>query len=504
VTAARPQPLLRMTGLQKRYGGVHALRGAELCITSPGSVHTLVGENGSGKSTLLGILAGQVRPDEGEILLDGRRVSFASPADAIAQGIAMVSQETAVAPDLTVAENILLGRRLVRGRLGVSARRTRARAIEILAHLGLDYDPAALLGHLRPDQRQMVEIARALSMDARVLILDEPTSSLTDAEVEGLFRAIREIKMRGVAVLFVSHRLDDLFTIADDVTVLRDGTTVHAAPMRDMDAASLVATMVGPAAEGRRAAGRAAPAAARTEVALAVHRLRMDETPLDVSFDVHAGEVVGLAGLSGAGRSELLEALFGVRRCQAEITLGSDSFVPASPRASIDAGLGFLPPDRKTQALILSMSISDNVNLLTTHGRGRFGRPRRERETAVAGVAASAMQVKASSYSALAGSLSGGNQQKVALGKWLTVAPRVLLLDEPTRGVDVAAKWEIQRRLRTLADDGLALLVSSSENDQLLELCDRILVLFRGRIVATLRPDETSEAELAHLTGGHA
>ncbi len=504
--AARTSALLSLTGVHKRFGGVHALRGAELTIARAGVVHVLLGENGSGKSTLLGVLSGQLRPDEGQVWMDGAPVHFSSPVAALRHGIAMVSQETAVAPDLTVAENVLLGRGLVRRWAGLSKRATRAKARAMLARLGLDYDPDRLVGTLRPDQRQMVEIARALSADARILILDEPTSSLTDDEVEGLFAAIRELKRQGVAIVFVSHRLPELFAIGDEVTILRDGTTVAQAEMSSFDARSLVAAMVGDPAAGeerkgrvvRRDPGHDAPPALRASglcVPGVVH---------DCDLELRRGEIVGLSGLVGAGRSELLEAIFGIRAASAgALAIDGAPFAPAGPRGSIERGIGFLPPDRKTQGLVLSMSVRANVTMVQTLERSRLSPPRGGAEVRVAKAACETMRVRTASLDTPVGSLSGGNQQKVALAKWLVREPSVLLLDEPTRGVDVAAKAEIHDRLRAVAATGVALLVSSSENEELLELCDRILVMFRGRIVAALSQEQASESELVRLAGGH-
>jgi ABC-type sugar transport system ATPase subunit len=502
---AHPTPLLTLSGVHKRFGGVHALRGAELTIAGPGVVHVLLGENGSGKSTLLGVLSGQLRPDEGEVRLDGAPVQFSSPVAALGAGIAMVSQETAVAPDLTVAENVLLGRGLVRRWSGLSARSSRAKARDILARLELDYDPDWLVRKLRPDQRQMVEIARALSTDARILILDEPTSSLTDDEVGGLFGAIRQLKEQRVATVFVSHRLAEVLEIGDEVTVLRDGRTVAQAPMSAFDARSLVDAMVGdvvaPGVRRRPSAGTSGPA---KRLALQVRGLRVPGVVDGVDLGVRHGEIVGISGLVGAGRTELLEAIFGVRPIETgDLELDGTAYAPTDARSAIARGVGFLPPDRKSQGLVLSMSVRSNVTMVQTLRRSRLRAPERALETRSAATACNTMRVKAASFDVPAGSLSGGNQQKVALAKWLTGEPRLLLLDEPTRGVDVAAKAEIHDRLRAIAATGIALLVSSSENEELLELCDRILVMFRGRIVAALPAEQASESELVRLAGGH-
>ncbi|MEA2305159.1 MAG: ribose transport system ATP-binding protein, partial [Solirubrobacteraceae bacterium] len=497
-------PLLELSGVHKRFGGVHALRGADLTISAPGVVHALIGQNGSGKSTLLGVLSGQLRPDEGGLALDGGKVAFASAASAIAHGVAMVSQETAVVPELSVAENVLLGRRSVRGPLGLDRRRTRRRALEVLARLSLDYDPDLPVGRLRPDQQQMVEIARALSMDARILVLDEPTSSLTDDEVEALFTAVRELTRQGVSVIYVSHRLSELFAVADELTVLRDGLTVAQGPMAGFDTDTVVQAMVGEARTGRVAAGRAhAPMEASTP-AVAVRGLSVRGLLHDVDLEVGRGEIVGVAGLVGAGRSELLKAIFGVLAIDAGAVEVEGRPVSAGhPRSAIRQGLGFLPPDRKTEGVVLSMSVADNLGMVRTNSRARLAPPARAAEAALCTETCRTIRIRTPSIGAPVWTLSGGNQQKVALGKWLGTGIKALLLDEPTRGVDVGAKAEIHDRLRATAAAGTGLLVSSSEHDELLELCDRILVMSRGRIVASLDPARATDGELARLTGGH-
>jgi ABC-type sugar transport system ATPase subunit len=496
-----PGPLLAITGLEKSFGGVHALRGADLEISAPGVVHALVGQNGSGKSTLLGVLSGQLRPDAGEIMLDGSPVTFSSTVSAVGNGIAMVSQETAVAPELSVAENVLLGRRAVRGPLGLQPKRTRAKAAAVLDRLGLDYDPDWRVGRLRSDQRQMVEIARALSMDARILILDEPTSSLTDDEVGSLFAAVRQLTRQGVSVVFVSHRLGELFELGDEVTVLRDGVTVASGPMSRFEPATLVDAMVGEAQEGRASKAGSRPAAGRT--VLSVAGLEVPGVLRDASLELAAGEIVGVAGLVGAGRSELLQALFGLLPVERGTVHVDGRLVTARDvRGAIDQGLGYLPPERKSGGVVLAMTVLDNLALVRTNRRARLAPPRGAEEVAVSEEVRRDMRIRAPS-SARVQTLSGGNQQKVALGRWLGTPAKVLLLDEPTRGVDVAAKAEIHERLRELAAEGTALLVSSSEHDELLELCDRILVMFRGRIVASLDSARATDGAIARLAGGH-
>lgn len=496
---AASAPLLRITGLHKWFGGVHALNDARMTIEKPGVVHALLGQNGSGKSTMLNILSGQIRPDSGTIELEGREVSFRSPPDALEKGISMVSQETALAEHLSVAENILLGRRLVRGTMGIDWKATRKKAREILALLGVDYDPTLEVASLRPDQKQMVEIARALSTEVKILVLDEPTSSLTDEEVRWLFAAIRRLKERGVCVLYVSHRLPEVFEICDELTVLRDGATVAEGSMSDFTPASVVEAMVGTA--GARGGRRGKTISPKLPL-LEIRNLTVAGSLTDVCLEVHEGEIVGLAGLEGSGRRELIEVMFGLRpRTSGSVLMAGSPLEAKKPRDAIRRGIGFVPPDRKFAGVILPMAVIDNLGLPSTSETFRLLDPGRGAVRAESAGVAKLLEIKAA-LDAPAWTLSGGNQQKVVLGKWMVRPPRLLLLDEPTRGVDVAAKAEIHRQLREAAGRGIAVLVSSSEYDELLELCDRILVLFRGRIVADLQPEEATEARVAALAGG--
>ncbi len=491
--------------MHKRFGGAQALRGASFEIGEPGSVAGLLGQNGSGKSTLLGVLSGQLRPDSGAVLLDGTPVHFAGAAAAVSAGIAMVSQETAVAPDLSITENILLGR-LARRRGQVDWRASADRAESVLARLGLDYDPRAAVSSLRPDQRQMIEIARALSIDARILVLDEPTSSLTQTEAESLFTVVRQLAAQQVSTIFVSHRLAEMFAVADELTILRDGLTVSSGVIADFTPARVVRDMTGDESGAVPASAGAVTAQSRESAGrpvLACAALVAEPELRGVHLEVHPGEIVGIAGLVGAGRSELLRVLFGLRRYDSgAVTVGDEQVAWPGPRQAIAAGVGYLPPDRKSQGLVLTMSVADNLTVIDTLGVPRWKAPRRTLSRQSMQYARSSLQLRAADADAPAGTLSGGNQQKVALAKWLAMRPRLLLLDEPTRGVDVAAKSEIHRLLRHAADDGAGLLVSSSENDELLAICDRIAVMFRGEVVATLPAAAASEALIAQLAGG--
>jgi ABC-type sugar transport system ATPase subunit len=471
-----------------------------MVLEKTGVVHALMGQNGSGKSTMLNILSGQLRPDEGVIAIGGSRVTFRSPPDALAHGISMVSQETALAEDLSIAENILLGRRLIRGRIGIDWGATRDRAREVLEQIGADYDPAWVVRSLRPDQKQMVEIARAMSTDVRILVLDEPTSSLTDEETKGLFVAIRRLKERGVCIIYVSHRLPEVFEISDEMTVLRDGVTVAEGQKDDFSPRSLVATMVG--TEKPLAPGPTRMCDVEAVPVLQIRGLTLEGSVSNVDLDVHEGEIVGLGGLLGSGRREVLEAIYGLRRpSSGAILLSGKPLKNESPLAAIKHGVGFVPPDRKTQGVVLPMTVQDNLAMAATSERRRLSSPRNGTIEEECRATSRLLSIKAA-LDAEVRTLSGGNQQKVALGKWLLRPPKVLLLDEPTRGVDVSAKGEIHRLLREAASRGIAMLVSSSEYDELCDLCDRIVVFFRGCVVATILRDEATETRLAALGGG--
>jgi ABC-type sugar transport system ATPase subunit len=491
--------LLVADGIHKRYGGVHALRGARLAVR-PAEVHALVGENGSGKSTLLKILSGQILADDGTVTMAGERVSFRRPTDALRSGIATVTQETTLAPDLSVAENVFLGRRLARRGPLVDWRTTRRRAAAALRRLGLDVDPSWPVRRLRPDQQQLVEVARALSIDARVLILDEPTSSLTDDEVAALFRVVRRLRDDGVATIFVSHRLQEVFSLADRLTVLRDGRTVGEARTGEIDRARLIELMVGRALVELEPP----PTQERGDAALSIRGLSLLGAFAEVDLDVAAGEIVGLAGLVGAGRSELLETVFGLRRpSSGTIRVGSGAGPRRTPRRAIAAGVAFVPADRKLQGLVLEMTVRENLVMSSTARLARLRVPTARRELPIVRNAFEQMQIRAHSARVPVATLSGGNQQKVVLGKWLATQPSVLMLDEPTRGVDVGAKSEIYRLLFEAAEAGVGIVVSSSENPELLTLCDRIVVMFRGRVAVELSREEASEARIAHFAGGH-
>lgn len=496
-------PFLRMAAIEKRFGGVRALTDGALTISRPGEAHALVGANGSGKSTLLGILSGQQRQDAGSIELAGSQVKFSGPRDAVDAGIVMVSQETSVVPELSVAENILLGHRQVRGKSRlIDWKATRERAGNLLDRVGLDLDLDARVGSLTPDQQQLVEICRALSINARLLILDEPTSSLTDDQSETLFRTLRTLAAQKVSLLLVSHYFQEIYELCDQVTVLKDGATVLQSPIADTTPTKLVDIMVGSTShEGGSTPGSITVSA---DPRLTVSDLVIDPGSPPASLSIKRGEILGLAGLVGSGRSELLQAIFGVRsRETGHLTLDGASIDARSPRDMIRHHVGYLPPDRKADGLVLQQSIARNLSMVNTLGRSRLSPPRRSDKSDARRLAAR-LRLKFSTLEDPVRTLSGGNQQKVAIGKWLMGDIKVLLLDEPTRGVDVAAKAEIHALLTELAEDGMSIVVSSGENEELLALCHRILVMSRGRITHDLRTTNQTAETIADAMGGHA
>ena len=491
---------LRALGVHKSYGGVRALRGVDFELHA-GEIHGLVGENGSGKSTLLKILAGQIAPDGGRLVLDGVERSFAEPSRALAAGIATVTQETTLVGELSVAENIFLGPRKPRWRWGIDWRRTRAEAAEILSRLNCEIDPSQLVGQLRPDQQQMVEIARALSIVARVVILDEPTSSLPDDQVASLFESVRTLSAQGVAVVFVSHRMNEIFDLADRVTVLRDGLVVGGGPIADYDRVHLIRLMIGRELE-ELDLHPTAPHSANS--ILRVSGFSVPGRVHDVDLAVGPGEIVGLAGLVGSGRSSLLDGLFGMEP-SASGKIEVDGVVTdiRDPLGAIRAGLGYVPADRKTRGLVLDMSVQANLLMAQTSRVWRLRRPRRGAEERAVIDAVARFHIVSDSAATPVVRLSGGNQQKVVLAKWLATEPKLLLLDEPTRGVDVGAKAEIYRTLNAIKQTGVGILISSSETPELQLLCDRILIMFRGRITASLAREDASEARIMHYGVGH-
>ena len=495
-TAPAP-PRAELRAISKRFAATQALDEVSVELLS-GEVHALVGENGAGKSTLVKILAGIYQPDSGSIQLDGVPTQIPGPAHARALGIAVVHQEPRLFPDLTVAENVFMAHAPKGAFRTIDWGRMRRSARAIFAELEVNVDEGALVRGLSMADQQLIEIAKALSFDARVLILDEPTASLSAHEVERLFTIVRQTRDRGVAVLFVSHRLEEVFDLCDRATVFRDGRHVVTAATAQLTTGDLVRHMV-----GRAVSLFPKVEAPVGEVLLEVRNLTRRETFNDVSFSVRAGEIVGMAGLVGAGRTEVARVLFGVDRPErGEILLRGKPVTFDSPSAAMRAGIGYVPEDRHQDGLVLDFSIASNVTLpiLPRLFPGLFVRGATERT--VARRYAEQLQVRATGVDQSVADLSGGNQQKVVLGKWLATEPRILILDEPTRGIDIGAKVEVHRIISELAATGLGILLISSDLPEVLAMSDRILVLHEGAVTAEIdRADATEERVMFAATG---
>ncbi|MDY7103988.1 MAG: sugar ABC transporter ATP-binding protein [Actinomycetota bacterium] len=488
VTPASHDTVLELDGISKHFGATQALRDVDLRLR-PGEVHALVGENGAGKSTLIKIVTGLHRADAGTVTIAGEAVEVSSPAEAQRLGVVAIYQEPLIFPDLTVAENIFMGHG-ERGRL-VRRRATEREAAAILADLDIDLDPRTPASALTVAEQQAVEIAKAISQDVRVLIMDEPTAALSAHEVERLFGQVERLRDGGVAVLFISHRLDEVFAIADRVSVFRDGRHISTRPIAEASESQIVRDMVGRELGEFFVRTRHAP----TEVALRVRDLSLPGTFEDVSFEVHRGEVLGFAGLVGAGRTDVALALFGITpAASGTIEVAGDEVSINSPKDALGLGIAYLSEDRRKLGLSLPQSIAANVTLPTL-GRytSRFGLVDRAAEAAVADRFRTDLNIRTPDVATPVGNLSGGNQQKTMLAKWLNTEPSVLILDEPTRGIDVGAKAEVHRLVDELARDGLAVILISSDLPEVLAMSDRILVMREGRVADTLGVDGTDQ-----------
>jgi rhamnose transport system ATP-binding protein len=493
-----PPARLRLEGISKSFGGIRALEGVGFAV-GVGAVHALLGENGAGKSTLVKILTGVFPPDSGVALLDGVPCRFRSPMEARQAGVVAVYQDPKVFPHLDVAENIFMGIHPVSVLGTVDRRRMYARARQLLADLGVELDPSSLVAGLSIGEIQLVEFARAMTKGmVRLLILDEPTAALTPAETDRLFGVIRRLRARGCSVIFISHRIEELAGLVDTVTVLRDGHHVATLPAAGLAQAEVVRLMVG------RAPGEAAT---RSRV-IGAERLRVEKLGLagrfdDISFALHAGEIVGLAGLVGAGRSEIAQTIFGVTRpSTGQVFINGRPVRIRRPRQMLLLGVAYVPEDRDQEGLITPLSITRNLVLPIQRRMAPAGVVRPKSERRLARSIAADLQIRAAGVDQPVASLSGGNRQKVVLGKWLGTNPSMLILDEPTHGIDVGAKAQVHEIIERLAADGMAILMISSDLPELLHLADRILVIVNGRISREFaRADATQEAIMHAATG---
>ncbi|WP_246660612.1 sugar ABC transporter ATP-binding protein [Nitratireductor sp. XY-223] len=493
---------LQLLGVGKSFSGVSVLRDVDLEITG-GEIHTLMGENGAGKSTLVKIISGVQDPSFGTMQIDGQDVAFASPAEANQAGIVIMHQELSLIPEMTVAQNVMLGQEPKLGGMMIDSRALCETARDALKRFGFSLDVDTLVKDLRVGEQQLVEIARALLMDARLLIMDEPTSALSQTEADILMEVVRDLAQQGVAIVYISHRMDEVFEISDRVTVLRDGNLIGTTLAADTTPEDLVQMMVGRSVEIKPVTRFKPPAA---ETVLAVRNLSASaagrKVLQNVSFELRRGEVLGIGGLLGAGRTELLETLFGAHGSNhtGVVEIHGKPVSLRTPSDGVGQGLALITEDRKGDGLLLDRSIADNVILPLLPSRSRFGYLSADARDAQAREAIEKLKIVATGVTHTVGRLSGGNQQKVVLGKWLATQPSILLLDEPTRGIDIGAKDEIYELIGNLADQGLSVLFASSEIPEFLAVCDRMIILCDGKVAGELTREEMSVDAIKYLS----
>jgi ABC-type sugar transport system ATPase subunit len=485
--------LLSLAGIQKSFGGVKALRDGNLEVRE-GEVHLLMGENGAGKSTLVKIVAGMYQRDGGEMLWRGQPVSFTRPSEAAANGIAMVHQESLLAPHLSVAENIFLGREKVSRTGWIDRRAMIDEATRLISDHGFRLDANARVEKLTPAGKQLVEICRAVAQSSSLLIFDEPTSSLSEAETREVFRIVREFCARKMGVIYITHRLDELRSVGDRVTVLRDGATVHTSSLKELTRDQLIQHMVGRPVNAIYQRSPLPPGEALLRVqGLSRGMLR------DLSFEIRAGEIVGLAGLMGAGRTELCQVLFGIDPPEkGSVEIAGKMLTPRTPKRAVASGVALIPEDRQHNGLALNLPIAFNITLPDLARVSSFGFLSKDKEIGLAEQYRQRLRIKCNTPRQLAGRLSGGNQQKVVIAKWVARGARIFLFDEPTRGIDVGAKEEVFEEMDRLARSGAAVLMVSSELPELIQVADRILVMSQGRLTGEL-PGRTTQEEIMRL-----
>jgi len=493
-----PTPVLRLEGIVKTFPGVRALDGVSLDIL-PGEVHALMGENGAGKSTLMKVLGGIHQPDEGKIIVGEQPVVMSGPLDAKAKGIVFIHQELSLADELSVAENIYLGE-LPRKRFGLLDRaELDARTNAILKRLKVGFDAKTRVGDLSIANQQMVEIARALTVDAKAVIFDEPTASLTDAEKTVLFEVIADLQTQGVGIVYISHRMEEIFKITDRISVLRDGQYQGTLKTAETDEEGVTQMMIGRKLDLSRLESHHELGA----VALEVRGLSCGHLFEDVSFTVRSGEVVGFYGLVGAGRTEIAETLFGLRDPSAgTIHLNGEEVRISSPTDAISRGISLVPEDRKSQGLVLGMNCRDNMTLPQVGDLKSGPFVAEGAEVAIFDQYRDKLDIRTPGWKQTVGNLSGGNQQKIVIGKWLSMHPSVLIVDEPTRGIDVGSKAEIHNLIRALAAQGYAVIVISSEMPEVLHVSDRIVAMYSGRVMRTFTSEEVTEENLIQAISG--
>ena len=499
--SASSPPLLSMAGIGKRFPGVVALDGVSLDLRG-GEVLALMGENGAGKSTLMKILGGAYSPDAGTIRLNGEEVAIRHVVDAKKRGIAVIHQELLLAPNLSIAANIYLGNEKLAGGHVLKRGEMNDGARALLKRLGLNAPPSMPVSSLTVGQMQLVEIAKAMLLDARIIVMDEPTASLTAGESERLFALIEELKRDGRSIIYISHRIPEVLRLSDRIVVLRDGKNAGEILRADASAERIVSMMVGRPLSAWFPKRREAEELL-DDVSVGVRDLMVPGARGPVSFDAHAGEILGFAGLVGAGRTELMQTLFGVTPALAgTITLGGQRFVPKRPRDAIDRGVYLAPEDRKHHGLVLPMSVAQNTSLPDIGHYSKWKFLRRDREKAIASETVKSLRVRTPTIRQRVKNLSGGNQQKIVLGKWLAMRPRVLILDEPTRGVDVGAKAEIYEQIIALARRGITILMVSSDMEEILGLSDRVAVMHERKLIGVVDRDRIDQESLGKMMTG--
>jgi ribose transport system ATP-binding protein len=490
---------IEMLDIYKSFGANKVLEGVRFTLL-PGEVHALMGENGAGKSTLMNILTGLYKQDRGRILINGGEKQYQNPKEAEDDGIAFIHQELNIWPDMTVLENLFIGREIT-NKLGIlKMEEMKALAKKVFDRLGISLPFHREAGKCSVGEQQMIEIAKALLTDAEVIIMDEPTSALTDREIESLFQVMRSLKEEGVSIVYISHRMEEIFTICDRITVMRDGKTVDTKPVQETDPQEVVKKMVGRELDEWFPERKARPG----KVVLEVRHLTRSDVFRDISFSVRSGEILGIAGLMGSGRTEIMRAIFGIDAYdEGEILIDGQQVRIRHPGDAVSQGIGFITENRKDEGLLLDFSIKENMSLANLKSFAPHGWMKAKDEEMFVQMMVERLKVKTTSVDELAGNLSGGNQQKVVLAKWIGTAPKVLILDEPTRGIDVGAKKEIYHLMNELTERGMAIVMISSELPEVLGMSDRILVIHEGKLAGELRREEaTQEKIMVFATGG--
>ena len=492
-------PILEMKGIKKSFGGVKALKDASLQLY-PGECHALLGENGAGKSTLIKVLAGIHREDEGEIIIDGKKVIIPNVQSSKDLGISVIHQELILVPYMTIAENIFLGQELG-NRLFINRDKMIEEAQLVLDRFGLELSAEQHVASLSIGQQQMVEIAKALSRDARIIIMDEPTAALTARETEQLFELVYKLKEKNVAIIFVSHRMEELYQITEKVTVMRDGLYIGTCVTKDTERKELIAMMVGRSLDDFYQTSDHQCG----EKILEVKNIKRAGVLDDVSFSLHKGEILGFSGIVGAGRTELARAIFGIDKIDSgQIFINGKEVSIGRAQDAMNLNIGFVPEDRKKQGLYMQETLGFNISIQSLKNCFKTIQMNREREKRIIDEGISSLSIKASSEKQKIGQLSGGNQQKAVIAKWLARKPEILILDEPTRGIDVGAKVEIYKIIGQLAASGVSIIMISSELPEVLNMSDRILVMYKGKITGELSNSEATQEKIMHLaTGGN-